>query len=198
MVKIKYILKRVWHFLWHENSIWSWLANLLIAFLLVKYLVYPGLGLILGTSYPVVAVISQSMEHQNNFDSWWLKQRGYYQNFNISKEEFEKFPFKNGFQKGDVMVLKGTRPEEIALGEIVVFKSYREQPVIHRVIRKWFDDGYYFFQTKGDNNPESIKSFYLDETKIASQQIIGKAVFRIPYLGWIKIIFSKIITILAG
>ena len=56
-------LKKTWNFFWNDESIWSWLANIIVAFLVIRFLVYPLLGVILGTGYPIVAVISESMEH---------------------------------------------------------------------------------------------------------------------------------------
>ena len=35
--------------------------------------------------------------------------------------------------------------------------------------------------------------YQTDETHITEDQIIGKAIFRIPLLGWVKIIFEEII-----
>ena len=64
-------LKKVWHFIWEDNSIWSWIANIALAFVLIKFVVYPGLGFLLNTTHPVVAVVSESMEHNSDFDSWW-------------------------------------------------------------------------------------------------------------------------------
>jgi len=57
-------LKRVWHFLWHEDSVWSWIANIVIAFILIKFVVYPLISLLLATPLPIVAVVSGSMEHK--------------------------------------------------------------------------------------------------------------------------------------
>ena len=62
--------KKVWHFIWEDNSIWSWIVNIILAFILIKFIVYPGLGLALGTSYPIVAVVSNSMEHEPSMASW--------------------------------------------------------------------------------------------------------------------------------
>jgi len=53
--------KRLWHFLWEEDSIWSWIANVIIAFVIIKFLLYPGLGFVLGTPAPIAAVFSGSM-----------------------------------------------------------------------------------------------------------------------------------------
>ena len=57
------ILKKTWHFIWEDDSVWSWIVNIILAIVLIKFIIYPGLGLVLGTSYPIVAVVSDSMEH---------------------------------------------------------------------------------------------------------------------------------------
>ncbi len=187
------LLKKTWHFIWEDNSIWSWLVNIVLAFVLIKYIIYPGLGLLLGTSFPIVAVVSTSMEHDSNFDSWWDSQKGLYADFNITKEEFAKFDFKNGFNKGDIMVLVGKKPENIAVGDILVYKAGMADPIIHRVVAKKNDSGVYVFQTKGDHNLAQIKSYWLDETNVLQGAVVGKAAIRIPYLGWVKILFVDLL-----
>ena len=191
--------KKVWHFIWEDNSVLSWLANLVLAFVLIKFVVYPGLGFLLQTSYPVVAVVSESMEHNNGFNQWWEKAGKWYASNGITKGEFDEFPLKNGFNKGDIIVLKGKNPEDIKIGDIIVFWSAKKDPIIHRVVKKWQENGKYYFQTKGDNpatNPVSIKNASLDETRISQEQIVGNAISKIPLLGYIKIWFVEIINIL--
>jgi len=204
MKKWKKILKKTWHFIWEDNSVWSWIVNIVLAFVLIKFIVYPGLGFLLNTSHPVVAVVSESMEHNGNFDDWWGKAGEWYTNRDIQKEDFENFPLKNGFNKGDIMVLKGKKFEDIKVGDVVVFWSAKRDPIIHRVVKKWQDKEVYYFQTKGDNyltNKDSIVSkdnkgnIILDETKISQEQIVGNAVVRIPLLGYIKIWFVEILNI---
>ena len=189
-------LKKVWYFIWEDNSIWSWIVNIVLAFILIKFIVYPGLGFLLQTSHPVVAVVSESMEHNNNFDDWWEKASKWYIENEISKEDFAKFTLKNGFDRGDIMVLKGKKPEDIAIGDVVVFWSTKKDPIIHRVVKKWQENNIYYFQTKGDNyktNPVSIKSTFLDETKVSEEQIVGNAISRIPLLGYIKILAVELV-----
>ncbi len=219
MARNRPTLKKIWHFIWEDDSIWSWLANIVIAFVLIKYLVYPGLGLALSTSHPVVAVVSESMEHGSSFDDWWdnannrnytlekfdvvnssLQKMQYVMNNwyienGITKTNFEKFTLKNGFNKGDIMMLRGKKAADINVGDVVVFWSAKKDPIIHRVVRKWQENSTYYFQTKGDNyktNPTSIKNPSLDETKISEEQIVGNAVLRIPLLGYIKIWFVEL------
>ena len=196
--KIKKGLKKLWWFLWEDESIWSWLANIVLAFILIKFIVYPGLGLLFGTSFPVVAVVSGSMEHDGSFQDWWdsetavcsngyCDQREWYLENEISEEEFKQYSFKNGFNKGDIMVLFGVDPENIKMGDVIVFQTqYKSDPIIHRVVDI---EQNYIFNTKGDHNP-GHGPIDLD---ITEERIYGKAVLRIPLLGWIKIAFVSIL-----
>jgi signal peptidase I len=195
MNKYLKLLKKTWWFIWEDDSLASWIVNILLAFVLIKFLIYPGLGLILGTSYPVVAVVSGSMEHHGSFDDWWVSdamcpakcsQSDWYAKLGISKEQFKTFIFSNGFNKGDIIVLTGTPPEKIGVGDVIVFKANRlSYPIIHRVIAK--EDG--IVTTKGDFNPDSGS----EDKGITEGRYLGRAVFRIPFLGWIKIVFFDII-----
>jgi len=196
--EVKRVLKKTWYFVWEDDSFWSWIVNIVLAFVLIKFLVYPGLGLILNTSHPVVAVVSSSMEHDRKFDDWWERNKEWYLEKDITKEEFETFSLKNGFNKGDIMILVGKDAEDIELGDVIVFKSNRRDPIIHRVVKKTENDDMLYFQTKGDNNKYSIVSAQLDETQIDESKIIGKAVTRIPLLGYIKIGFVELLRILSS
>jgi len=186
----KRILKKTWHFIWEDNSIWSWIVNIILAFVLIKFIVYPGLGFLLNTTHPVVAVVSRSMEHNYvGLDDWWDSNEEWYLENNITKEDFIKFSFKNGFNKGDIFVLKGKECKDIEIGEVVVFKRSKPDPIIHRTVKKWGEDGKCYLHTKGDNNVDSIINNDLDETRVSEDRLIGKALWRIPYLGYIKIGF---------
>lgn len=192
--KPKKTLKKIWHFIWEEDSIWSWIVNIILAFVLIKFVVYPGLGLILSTSHPIVAVVSGSMEHNNmDVDEWWSNNDEWYLEHNITKDEFLMFPIKNGFNKGDIMVLKGKKAKDIKVGDVIVFQGGKADPIIHRVVRKWKKEDQYYFQTKGDNNADSISGNLLDEMNISEEKVIGNASFKIPFLGYIKIWFVELL-----
>jgi len=205
---IKSIWKKIWYFIWEDDSVYSWIVNIILAYVLIKFIVYPGLGFLLGTGYPIVAVVSNSMTHDGNYDEWWnsenarcindtliypCSQADYYGLFGISKEEFKNYPFRNGFNKGDIMILYGKKPEKIESGDIIVYSSSRPDPIIHRVIKTWENSNQQFFQTKGDHNPESYNNPRLNEHVISENNVLGVAAIRIPLLGWIKIIFVEIL-----
>lgn len=193
--------RKIWHFIWDEDSIWSWLANIVLAFLLIKFVVYPGLGYILGTQYPIVAVVSGSMEHKGPFETWWNnacctnqqcttknQHEEIYKEHQITKEKFTTFPHTSGFNKGDIMILTGT--DNLKIGDIVVFIAEgRNDPIIHRLVKKT-DKSY---TTLGDNNCGSIAEF---EKNIPKEKIIGKAYLKIPLLGWVKIFFVDLLQLM--
>jgi len=203
-------LKKIWHFLWKEDSIYSWVVNIILAFILIKFIIYPGIGFILGTQLPVVAVISESMEHRGDFETWWKNpalcgdanilynnytectQADWYEGHRITKEQFQNFPMHNGFNKGDIIILKGATYDSINVGDIIVFQSKLAYPIIHRVIEK--ND---FIQTKGDHNPRQIQDPKLNEKYVTKDLLLGKAWIKIPLLGYIKIWFSGLINCLA-
>ena len=202
--KNKSLPKKIWHFLWEDNSTLSWIVNVILAFVLIKFLLYPGLGLIMATDYPIVAVVSNSMEHQQDFDFWWgtqalcnksyCTQKEYYNSISITEQQFKEFSFKNGFNKGDIMFLIGQKPKNIKIGDVIVFKSNRADPIIHRVIDVWYENDQYHFRTKGDNNPRSFQEIH--ETDITEDRVIGKSIIRVPFLGWVKIGFVELIGLL--
>ncbi|MBS3125939.1 signal peptidase I [Candidatus Woesearchaeota archaeon] len=185
--------RKVWKFIWDDNSIWSWLVNVILAFVLIKFIIFPTLGFVLSTTHPIVAVVSGSMEHDARFEPWWEAHGQWYESRNITLKEFRSFPFREGFNRGDIMLLYGKKPKDIKRGDVIVFQSTSRDPIIHRVVDKRQDKSDYVFQTKGDNNADSIKTSQLDETRIPEAQVIGAAVFRIPLLGYVKIIFIEII-----
>jgi signal peptidase I len=201
---VKRFCRKLWWFLWEDNSIWSWLANIVIAFVLIKFVIYPGLGFLLGTGYPIVAVVSSSMEHDGSFDEWWSRaeccvdascskrstQGELYQQQGISGETFQQFPFRHGFDKGDIMIL--TAPKELAIGDILVFwADARKEPIIHRIVQTRGTQDSRVYKTKGDHNCGSAAF----EQGIGQDRIIGKAAVRIPLLGWIKIVFAEILRV---
>ena len=186
---MKKFLKKLWYFIWEDNSVLSWVVNIVLAFILIKFLVYPGLGFVLATGSPVVAVVSGSMEHNSDFDSWWSEKTKQYELFNITQENFETFNFKNGFNKGDLMLLKGKSPEELKVGDVIVFRGGEADPVIHRIVSKEEVGNQAIFSTKGDNNANQL----VYEKTITEERVLGKAIVRIPYLGYVKIAFSSLI-----
>ena len=207
---------KAWHFIWHDDSLASWLVNIVLAFILIKFVLYPLLSLVLGTSLPLVAVVSQSMDHgyvrdcsgyydlcgrtidrdaHTDFSSYWGVCGDWYAQRNISRDEFSSFPLKRGFSKGDIILLHGKDPSRIEVGDVIVFSSRAQlprkpYPIIHRVVAVHETDRGIVFETKGDHNSEQITPRIdplLDETSVGEDQVIGVAAARVPLLGWVKV-----------
>ncbi|MFO7797659.1 MAG: signal peptidase I [Promethearchaeati archaeon] len=129
------------------------------------FLIYWILQLSLKTSSPMVVVVSGSMEPT--------------------------------LSRGDLLFLYGKDPADIrngtALeknGDIIVFDAHGywplppAEPVVHRVIDKRFENGTWWFKTKGDDNT-------IEDPWIPENQIFGVVVGVIPYIGWVKIFFTE-------
>jgi len=204
--KIKRYWKKFWYLLWKDDSLKGWLFSLIFLFVFVKFIFFPVLSLVTGTSLPLAIVESCSMHHQGNvfsvFDNWWERHDEKYNNLKIDKGEFEKFQFKRGFSKGDILFLVKANPEKLKIGDIILFDSGGKTPVIHRIIKieRKVDGqgnlGVLTFTTIGDNNNAVLtpnnNPAGVDEREIKEEQLVGKAVFRIaPSLGWVKLIFFE-------
>ena len=179
-MKLKYYLKKFWHFL-KEDTWQSWLVSIILIILLIKYILFPFLSLVTGSPLPLVVVESCSMYQESRFNEWWEKNAAWYEEANIEKDEFEEFPFKRGLNKGDIILV--TKKENYEVGDIIIFQAPTRHPIIHRVIE---NDP---ISTKGDHNTNQL-SF---ERDISEDVIIGKATAKIPFLGWVKLIFFEFI-----
>ncbi len=184
----KTVQGKIWHFLAHEESIQSYIVSALIVILVGKFLFFPLLGVALGTDFPIVAVVSGSMHHNEEFDEWWRLNGAWYEDKSITKEQFKTFYKHNGFSKGDVFIVKKINYNDIKIGDVLIYKiDDKGNPIIHRVISTADS-----IQTKGDNNVEQIEF----EKSVQENQIQGKAVFWIPAIGWVKVIFIDLMKFL--
>ncbi|MBN2881144.1 signal peptidase I [Candidatus Woesearchaeota archaeon] len=208
---IKSAFARLKYLVFEDESIYGWIAAFFVMFIALKFLILPVVGFALNTDYPIVAVISGSMEHRldsskmvcgkypanynTKFETWWNTCGYYYENnYNFTESEFSKFSQKNGFNIGDVMILHGTKPENLKLGDIIVFDGGRSKPIIHRIVKIQNNTGEYIFTTKGDHNPES----YPFEAKISEDDYLGKAILKIPLVGYVKILFINLLNAILG
>ncbi len=175
---MKYHIKRLWEFL--KGDSWqSWFVSLALIFIVIKFVFFPFLSLVFGSELPLVVVESCSMHHSIGFGEWWEQNGVWYDDKGISKKEFENFSFRNGFTKGDIIFVVGSKNYEI--GDVIVFRSSFKYPLIHRVV------GTSPLGTKGDNNAGQLK----EETSVGQDKIVGKGVFRIPAIGWLKLVFFE-------
>lgn len=203
--KFKDTLKSIWNFLWKDESFASWVISLALAFIIVKFIFYPALSFIFASPMPLVVVESYSMFHQGSaiktltaiplfsqdrFDSWWQNRKEWYEGNSINYNQAEQWRFETGLDKGDIILLYGSK--NLKIGDIIVFNANSQAqryPVIHRIVKISQENGETIYETKGDNNEAQIPF----ETTIHQEDIIGKAILRIPKIGWIKLVFVEII-----
>ncbi|MEK6886069.1 MAG: hypothetical protein AABX17_03825 [Nanoarchaeota archaeon] len=209
-IDVKTKLKNFWKWLWNSDSWLSYIVFLAIVFVFIKFIFLPGLGLIFGTSLPLAIVESSSMDHHSlqdmtsvisicgktfsdsksfNAEEYWQTCGSWYeQNTNITQEQFSSFSFKNGFRKGDIMII--VKKKTIKIGDVLIFEAGSAHPIIHRVI------SLNPIQTKGDHNEAQLipgnNNYGADERNIQESKVLGTAVFKIPWLGWPKLFIVEL------
>ncbi|MDP3881690.1 MAG: S26 family signal peptidase [Nanoarchaeota archaeon] len=213
---VKKGLKRFWRFL-KKDSWQSWIVSILLIIILIKWIFFPTLNFITGSNRPLVIVESCSMYHGLTkeysttaqglqwtgkyklcgavFDKderiskaeYWEACGEFYESKGINQSEFESFSLSSGLNKGDIVFVWGRSASK--LGDIIIFETPAKHPLIHRLIALRPK------ATKGDHNEGQLavnnNANGIDETNIAEKQIIGKAVGKIPYAGWIKLIWFE-------
>jgi len=175
-MEIKKNLKSFHAFL-KEDSWPSFIVGLLIALIVIKFVIFPVLTLITGSPLPLVIVESCSMYHQFDLDQ--IVQNKIYSDYGLSNENTSNWVLKNGFTKGDIIIVLG--PKNLKVGDVIIFNAGQTNPIIHRIVNIQNET----YSTKGDNNFGQLNV----EKSISKDQIVGKAVFKIPAIGWIKLIF---------
>jgi len=181
MSRIITYIKKSWAFL-EEDSWSSFFVTLLLAFVIIKFVFFPGLSFITGTDLPLVIVESCSMYHyENGFDK--IFGSPVYNNYGVSLNDSNSWIFQNGFSKGDVIFVVGAG--NVKVGDVIIFNGGEQNPLIHRVVRA---NGSY--STKGDNYKTNFGQLPF-EKNILKNQIIGKALFKVPFIGWAKLIFFE-------
>ena len=190
-MQLKQSIKKVWDFL--KADTWqSWLVSIILVIVIIKFIFFPFLSIVTGTSLPLVVVESCSMYHDTNFESWWTQNSAWYESHNITKSEFENYTLSDGLNKGDIVIVSGNKNYKV--GDIIIYSSpVTPDPIIHRIV------SINPLGTKGDNgntNPGQIivnenGTLVNIESGINPTKVIGKAVMKIPALGWVKLIFYE-------
>jgi signal peptidase I len=164
----------------------DWLIWIGLAVIL-SFIIGNALNWALGNTTPLVAVMSGSMVHDSSTEQAhysFLMASGF------TRQQIDSFPLKDGFNKGDVIVVKGEKDGNIKVGDVIVFGAPgANYPIIHRVISIQKDNaGKSNYMTKGDHNPAS------DRWLIPHDKIQGKAVLRVPLLGYVKVLPMEMCT----
>ena len=106
-----------------------------------------------------------------------------YEENGIEIRDTAGWDFQNGFSKGDVIFVVGA--DDVEVGDVIIFNGEARYPLIHRVVEVGET-----YATKGDNYKTNSRQLS-SEKKISEDQLIGKALFRVPFVGWAKLIFFE-------
>jgi len=82
---------------------------------------------------------------------------------------------------GDVVIIAKVPANVVKPGDIIQFRRPEKVTVMHRVIDIQQTEGGEVFITKGDANSEP------DTDPVTPENVVGKAVFNIPKIGWVAI-----------
>jgi len=86
--------------------------------------------------------------------------------------------------KGDMVFIKKEDTSDVSEGDIVQYRLDDIQ-VVHRIVDEKYDEGVRYFITKGDNNNT------IDPSNVYEQQIMGRYMGKVPYIGWFSLIFKQ-------
>lgn len=91
---------------------------------------------------------------------------------------------------GDIVIVKNGKKDKIGQGDVITFNQ-NDEVITHRVIKNITEENNVEYITKGDNNNTE------DTFKVKYDDVIGKMVITIPYLGKIiSILDNKIIILI--
>lgn len=88
------------------------------------------------------------------------------------------------FSRGDSVLLEYSKPEDIEVGDVLVFR-HNDIIVVHRVVNITTRNDHYYFNTKGDANEKQ------DSFKIEEKEIIGKVDYIVKYIGYPTIYINE-------
>lgn len=156
------------------NSFLREIISLLLLVAIIYFGIKGAMFLAFRTSSPMMGVTSDSMSHPDG--SW----RSYYE---ANGYDPSQFPFTDGIQTGDLVVVRGVSSlDDIEVGDVIIWQKSKKR-IIHRVAEKENDSDGVYLRTRSD------KYEVQDPVKIRFEDIIGEAVFSIPYLGYPSIGF---------
>jgi len=85
-------------------------------------------------------------------------------------------------ETGDLVIIQGVSPTNIQVEDIIVFDKPQGSRTIHRVTQiQTQPNGTIQFKTKGDANPRE------DPQWIPEQNVHGRVIHRILYIGWLAL-----------
>lgn len=97
------------------------------------------------------------------------------------------------YVQGDIFIIQKVAPEEIRLGDVVVYENSRGELIIHRVIKIMEFSGDYRYVVKGDNPVSNYQPDTDGQNQIfiPYDKILGKIVVRVPMLGHVSLAMQR-------
>lgn len=98
---------------------------------------------------------------------------------NIQIKIVQSGSMEPAIKTGSLVVVKPS--DSYVVGDVITFgaDTRTEVPISHRIVEMRVEDGKFLYRVKGDaNNAE-------DPTEVKEEDVIGKVVFDIPYVGYI-------------
>ena len=86
---------------------------------------------------------------------------------------------------GDVAIIKKCNSNDVNVGDIIEYQM-EGYTVVHRIVEKQQKNGEFYFVTQGDNNNAP------DSEIVRENQLIGKVIFKIRYIGYPAIWIHKL------
>lgn len=104
---------------------------------------------------------------------------------------YSMFPI---LREGDIVFAYKPGPNEIHVGDIIIYRGLSGELIIHRVIKVIINENKYYYVTKGDNNqfpdyPEFQGPGIPYERVEGVVLEVDGSVFKIQYLGYLSIWF---------
>ena len=110
-------------------------------------------------------------------------------------------PFDRTIHVGDILVIQPINPAELKTdypnSDKIVYNTQSHGRIVHRIVSKINDNGTLSFYTKGDGNgynrwPNIPNTAEYDPwSPVPQDQIIGKVVLRIPWIGHIALFMQN-------
>lgn len=111
----------------------------------------------------------------------------YFTGSNVPLAVVEGYSMWPTLRQGDLVIAYKPLPNDIHVGDIIIYKDYRGTLIIHRVIEVFKKGDKYYYITKGDNN------LYRDPIDVPYERVEGKVitinniVIKVPYLGYLSL-----------
>ncbi len=142
---------------------WDNIKETLLAFLLA-FAFYKGLGLALGTPYPMMVVVSCSMLptlHRGDV-------------IVVKGVSWDNIIANNQWKDPNSTI-------------IVYYSPLEGKMIVHRAYKKVEKNGDKYLIAWGDNNPQP------DPWLVPESNIVGKVIYHIPYLGYPRIWIGELL-----